>query len=303
MIARVLVHGGVDSRSSPETLASLRGAASAGLGALDEHDVVVAAEAAVRVLEADPLFNAGIGSVLNEEGDVETDAAIADGTNGRFAGVAALVDVLNPVSVAAALLRRSPGPVLLVGAGARRFAAKLEAPVGDLRTREQVSSWRDAKQGRGRIASPFTGRVAAASDTVGAIAVDERGRLAAASSTGGVQMKMPGRVGDCAIFGAGIYADAERAVLCSGLGEAAIELNLALRVVMRCEVTGDPDDAVSWAVARLDERSANGGIVLYDARSNRVSVAHNASSFPVIEASGDGSRVVVPASASGRADG
>lgn len=303
MIPRVLVHGGVDSRSNPETLDGLRTAASAGLRALGERDAVGAAETAVRALEAAPLFNAGIGSVLNEDGDVETDAAVADGTHGRFAGVAALMDVRNPVSVATALLRTSPGPVLLVGAGARRFAATLGALVGDLRTQEQVSSWREAKQGRDRATSPFTGRFAGASDTVGAIAVDEHGRIAAASSTGGVQMKMPGRVGDSAIFGAGIYADAERAILCSGLGEAAIELNLALRVAMWCEVVGDPDDAVTWGVARLEERRATGGVVLYDRETDRVAVAHNASSFPVIEASESGSRVVASAYRSERADG
>jgi beta-aspartyl-peptidase (threonine type) len=303
MTGRVLVHGGVDSRSSPEVIEGLRKAASAGLSALGEHGAVEAAETAVRLLEADPLFNAGIGSVLNEDGDVETDAAIVDGTGGRFAGVAALTDIRYPVSVARALLRTSPGPVLLAGTGARRFAAALQAPTGDLRTPEQLSSWREAKRGRDRAVSPFTGRVAAASDTVGAIVVDQRGRIAAASSTGGVQMKMPGRVGDSAIFGAGIYADADRAVLCSGLGEAAIELSLALRVALRCEVTGDPDDAVSWAVARLSEREAIGGVLLCDLRSDRVAVAHNASSFPVIEAAEDASRVVAPASGPGGADG
>lgn len=267
------------------------------------REVVDAVEVAVRALEEDPLFNAGFGSVLNEDGEVETDAAVVDGTNGRFAGVAALSEIRNPVSVAAALLRSSSGPVLLVGSGARRFAEILGAEAHDLRTDEQVSSWRDARQGRGRLVSPFTGRGAAASDTVGAIAIDDRGRIAAASSTGGVQMKMPGRVGDAAILGAGIYADAERAVLCSGLGEAAIELNLALRAAMRCEALGDADDAVGWAVARLRERHAIGGVVLYDRATDRVAVGHNASSFPVLEASESGTRMVASVHGSGGADG
>jgi beta-aspartyl-peptidase (threonine type) len=293
MTGRVLVHGGVDSTPSPPTLDGLRAAATAGIQAMGERDATWAAEKAVRTLEGNPLFNAGIGSVLNEDGIVEADAALVDGTDRRFAGVAALQGIRHPVSVAAALLRSSPGPVLLAGAGARRFAESLGEPTGDLRTPEQLFSWHEAKRGRAGT-SPFTGRYPRAVDTVGAIVVDRSGHIAAASSTGGIQMKMRGRVGDAAVFGAGIYADGDRAVLCSGLGEAAIELNLAVRVAMRCEVVGDPDDAAAWAVARLDDRHATGGVVVYDRPTKRVSVAHNASSFPVVEAHSGGIRVIGP---------
>ena len=230
MRCRVIVHGGVDSTGGRQELQALEEAAEVGHDVVFKGgDAVSAVEAAIRLLEDKPLFNAGLGSVLNQEGEVETDASIVDGSTGRFAGVAALTTAAHPISVAVDLLRRAPGPVLLAGEGARRFAAKTGAEERDLRTPEQVRVWERARAGLLESASLFTGRLPATSDTVGAIVVDQQARVAAGSSTGGILLKMPGRVGDAAILGAGIYADGSHAALCSGSGEAAIELSLAHR--------------------------------------------------------------------------
>lgn len=294
MRPRIVIHGGVDSAGTPDALRGLERAAAVGYAALERGgEAVAAVEAAVRVLEENPVFNAGFGSVLNELGEVETDAAIVDGAMGRFAGVAALTGVMHPVSVAAELLRRAPGPVLLAGAGARRFADELGLGVEELRTSEQLMSWRRAKRGEISV-SPFTGRLAEIGDTVGAIALDRAGHLAAASSTGGVQLKPAGRVGDAAVFGAGIYADRRWAALCSGLGEAAIELTLAFRAVERCRQGSDPGEAARWAVGLLNDRRAVGGIVVFEATTGRVGVAHNATSYPVVEHDPEGLRPVDP---------
>jgi beta-aspartyl-peptidase (threonine type) len=289
---RVIVHGGVDSPGGPQVLRALEDAARAGRESLGAgRDALAAAEAAIWVLEADPLFNAGLGSVLNKDGEVETDASIADGTNGRFAGVAALPGVIYPISVAAELLRRAPGPVLLAAAGAKRFAREIGAPERDLRTAEQLRIWEEVRKGEAPVRSPFTGRRIAVSETVGAIVLDGEGRLAAGSSTGGTLLKMAGRVGDAAIFGAGIYADGPFAALCSGLGEAAIELSLALRVVERYRQQRDPQAAVE-TVELLNQRRAVGGIVLFDAEEDLVAVAHNAANFPVVTEIGAGPELV-----------
>jgi L-asparaginase / beta-aspartyl-peptidase len=300
---RVVVDGGVDSPGGTEVLGALERAARTGERVLAERgDAVAAVEATVRVLEADPLFNAGLGSVLNEDGAVETDAGIADGARGRFAGVAALSGVLHPVSVAAELLHRSPGPVLPMGAGAARFARHVGAPAGEPRTAEQIRIWEQARTQGLEARSVFTGRRLAAADTVGAIALDGGGRLAA-SSTGGALLKMPGRVGDAAIFGAGIYADASRATLCSGLGEAAIELSLALRTASRHREEGDAEEAVRWGAGLLSRRRAVGGVVLFDAERDRIAVAHNAADFPVVAHDGECIQLVDPVRLPGAWDG
>jgi beta-aspartyl-peptidase (threonine type) len=285
---RVIVHGGVDCPASVQAELALGEACRAGWAALERGGpALLAVEEAIRVLEANPLFNAGVGSVLNELGDVETDAGIVDGTGGRFAGVAALGGALHPITVAAELLRRAPGPVLLAGSGARRFARQVGAAEGDLRTPEQLRNWEEARRGGG-ARSPFTGRAIRGTETVGAIVVDGEGRLAAGSSTGGVLLKMPGRVGDAAIFGAGIYADDRVAALCSGLGEAAIELALAVRAVDRYRTLRDLTEAATWAIGILSERRAIGGIVLFDAATDQVAVMHNAAAFPVFSEAGTG---------------
>jgi beta-aspartyl-peptidase (threonine type) len=290
----VVVHGGVDTPSSPEVLDALERAARAGADAIDvSGDAVDGVEAAVRVLEDAPMLNAGYGSVLNRDGEVETDASVVDASTGRCAAVGALRGTEHPVSVAAELLRQAPGPVLLVGDGAERFARALRHPTRDLRTPERIRAWERSKAGDARY-SPFTGRIHSPADTVGAIAVAPDGRVGVASSTGGLMMKLPGRVGDAAVFGAGIYGDARVAVLCSGVGEAAIQLSLSIRTALRYQERRDAHEAVTWAVEQVEARSAVGGVILLDRQSDQVAVAHNAEDFPVVSLGPNGVRLVPP---------
>lgn len=292
---RIVVHAGADMPADRATLATLRAAAVAGLARLRAGgSAASAAVAAVALLEDDPRLNAGRGSVLNADGDVETDASVVDGTADRFAAVAGLRGIANPVRAAEALLASGAGPVLLVGEGARRFALGAGLEERDLVTDEQRAFWQDVRDGRaGGARSTFTGRPLSASDTVGAIVVAD-GRLAAAGSTGGMLMKLPGRVGDAAVLGAGIYADEDAAVLCSGHGEATIELSLALRVALRTR-DGTVADAVRWGIGTAERRKdMRGGIVAYTRASDTVAAVTNASSFPVVTATADGDAVVPP---------
>jgi beta-aspartyl-peptidase (threonine type) len=218
-------------------------------------DAVVAT---VTVLEDSPLFNAGRGSVCNAEGHHEMDAAVMDGATLRAGGVACVSRVRNPVLAARTVMERSPH-VLLAGPGAERFARAQGlrmAPPAYFTTRERVAALRR--------------RLAGHHGTVGAVARDCAGNLAAATSTGGFTGKLPGRIGDSPIIGAGTYADnASCAVSGTGLGEAFMRTALAHQVAARMRFGGESlaraARAALAAIARLD---AEGGLVAVDRRGN-----------------------------------
>ncbi|MCL5058430.1 MAG: isoaspartyl peptidase/L-asparaginase family protein [Actinobacteria bacterium] len=282
----IMVHGGADTSSAPQFCEVLREASLAGHRAL-VAGLLDAAEEAVKILEGSPLFNAGYGSVLNRDGEVEMDASIMEGTTGKFGAVAAIRSVSHPVSVARLVLEETPH-VLLAGRGATEFARTRGFPPVDSRSSRMVEAWqraRDrAKQGLSPETSLFTGLPPDSSspcDTVGCV-VFHAGRVAAASSTGGSFMKAPGRVGDTPIPGAGIYASSSCAAACTGLGEAFIETLTAKYVDSLVELGIHPQEAAEKAIIRLAEKrgGAVGGIIVVDSRG-RFGAAHNSRSFPV----------------------
>jgi beta-aspartyl-peptidase (threonine type) len=220
---------------------------------------VEAVEAAIRVLEDDPTFNAGRGSVRNADGDVEMDAAIMDGATLEVGGVAAIRQVRHPVSVARRMLRETP--TLLVGEGARRFAEAHAAEMWD------AAHLRDMAAASGH-------------DTVGCVALDIHGNLAAGTSTGGVNGCPPGRVGDSPMPGCGFYADnALGAVALSGDGENIMRGMLAARVMHFLE-SQPPQAAVEQAIAWLGRIGGEAGGVVLD-RAGRIGWAHNSPHFAV----------------------
>src|SRR4051794_28392679 len=174
-------------------------------------------EAAVRSLEDCALFNAGRGSVLNAEGHVEMDAAVMDGATRQAGACAGVTRVRHPVSLARAILEKTPH-VLLVGEGAGRYAADagldFEDPAWFVTDRERI---RHGDHG-----------------TVGAVALDAAGQLAAATSTGGVRGQLHGRVGDTPVIGAGTWSDQRVAVSCTGTGEQFIRIAAAHELSPRC---------------------------------------------------------------------
>jgi len=223
--------------------------------------------AAVRTLEDNPLFNAGIGAALNADGFIEHDAAVMEGRNLRAGAVAAVRDIRHPVDLARAVLEDGRH-VLLVGDGASRFAVQAGVERADPklfmveRRREQLEAWR---RGEG--------------DTVGALAFVD-GHLAAAVSTGGYTGKLPGRVGDSPIPGAGIYADDERgAAVCTGAGEGFMRLLVAKLAVDLME-DDDSATAAAAAVRLLGERvGGRGGLITID-RSGAAGAAFNTEWMP-----------------------
>src|SRR5205814_3633360 len=185
-----------------------------------------ATEAAVRVLEDDPRFNAGRGSVFTSAGTNEMDAAIMDGRTLAAGAVAVLKHVKNPISLARLVMEKS-GHVMIDGEGAEAFAKENGIELVDRKYFFTKERW-DALQKIKAAEKKRTGGAGKAfiitdqdrHGTVGAVALDKHGTLAAATSTGGTTNKRPGRVGDSPIIGAGTYAnDATCAVSATGDGE------------------------------------------------------------------------------------
>ena len=263
MKAVIAIHGGagVMRRDKPGAAnrAGLERALEAGYEILRTgKSAIEAVTAAVMVLEDDPLFNAARGGSLNSDGDVEMDASIMEGAKLRAGAVAAVRRIRNPVLAARAVMEKTRH-VLLAGEGAERFARKqglkLESPAYFRTTRQLASLRKNRKRYHG---------------TVGAAALDADGNLAAATSTGGYTGKMPGRIGDSPIIGAGTYADNRGcAVSGTGLGEAFIRAAVAHDMCARMRYRGvSLAAAAAAALANVAKLGGDGGLVAVDRRGN-----------------------------------
>jgi beta-aspartyl-peptidase (threonine type) len=259
----IVIHGGAGvierASMSPETeaayRASLNEAAQAGAKVLDRGGSSLdAIETVIKIFEDDPLFNAGRGAVFTAEGKNELDAAIMDGSNLKAGTVAGVTRTHHPISLARAVMEKSPH-VMLIGAGADTFAAQAGL--------EQVNPsyffterrWQSLVKQLKKDGLPIPARPAGAPvpvpvaeieppnahkfGTVGVVALDRAGNIAAGTSTGGTQGKRWGRVGDSPIIGAGTYASNQScAVSATGTGEYFIRLTVAREVCALIEYKG-----------------------------------------------------------------
>ena len=264
---KLVIHGGAGSmrpeHGDPDheerARQGLRDALEAGASVLGKGgNSVDAVEAAVRVLEDDPCFNAGRGSTLNAEGVVELDAAIMDGTNRRAGAVAGLRTTRAPVSLARLLMERGPH-VLLSYEGADRMAR--EAGL------EQVeNSWFMTGERRRQL-QELLAKGGFDADvkygTVGAVAVDALGHVAAATSTGGLTAKQWGRIGDSPLIGAGTYADDRAcAVSATGSGEYFIRAVAGHQLAERIRLAGeDLQTALDGVLDDIRELGGTGGLI------------------------------------------
>jgi beta-aspartyl-peptidase (threonine type) len=261
----ILVHGGAGrSDNDPGRIEGSKRAAQIGAESLAAGGSSIdAVQAAVRALEDDPLFNAGTGACLTEDGLIELDAAIMEGSSLAAGGVCALPPFRNPIDVARAVLAEGRH-VLYAGEGAAAFAraAGFEPTTAELMTTETARrKWRELRKGALDPDVVPTG-------TVGAVARDRRGVTAAATSTGGILGKKAGRVGDTPIIGAGTFADDEAgAASATGQGEGIIRASLGKTAVDAMRAGLDPEHAAREAIALLSGRlRSTGGIILVDRR-------------------------------------
>jgi beta-aspartyl-peptidase (threonine type) len=237
-----------------------------------------AVEAAIIVLEDDPVFDAGFGSHLNLDGRVECDAIVMNAATLRAGAAAGLHRIKNPIRLARKILEHS-NHMMLVAQGAERFATQhgLElCDPEDLISPAEREAWSKCKEDR-HAAEHHRGHE---QGTVGAVALDAKGHLFAATSTGGTCCKLPGRVGDSPLIGCGCYADAEAGgVSCTGYGEAIMKVVLAkaaadlLRRPATCVDTpagascdvSTADIAAREAIHLFAKRThATGGLILLD---------------------------------------
>jgi len=252
----LMIHGGAGVIRNPERFeSSLHRIVTAGAELLEQGGTARdAVSLCVSLLEDDPLYNAGLGSVLNADGVAECDAAIMDGRDLSAGAVAGVGRIKNPILAARAVMENS-AHVFLIGAGAEAFAARNKvAMVAEsyFRTSERLDDLARAKA-RNETALDHVAPSAKKLGTVGAVARDCAGNLAAATSTGGMTNKLPGRVGDSPVIGAGVFADnASCAVSCTGVGEHFLRTSLARTVGFLIEDMGlETQAATDEAIRRL----------------------------------------------------
>jgi isoaspartyl peptidase/L-asparaginase-like protein (Ntn-hydrolase superfamily) len=227
-----------------------------------------AVEAAIRLVESNEADHfVGVGGLPNLLGEVELDASIMDGTTRRAGAVAAVTGFPHPISIARAVCERLPQHLLLVGAGAERFADEAGIERGETLTEEARQMWQDRLAADGAVtvaAEPQPGEPRRSAleqlqamsppvglwGTVNVLALDSAGNLCAGVSTSGYPGKYPGRVGDSALIGAGNYCDgAVGAAACTGRGELAIRGGTARSVLLALAGGHDPAAACADALA------------------------------------------------------
>ncbi|MBL9115778.1 MAG: isoaspartyl peptidase/L-asparaginase [Verrucomicrobiaceae bacterium] len=280
----LVLHGGAGAerkKLSPEKEAACRAVLNEALhkgydilkqGGSSEQAVI----SSIMVLEDSPLFNAGRGAALTRDGIVELDASLMVGHSGLAGAVANVHGVRNPILLAQKVMLRTPH-VLMIGEGAENLARQekleFEAPewfiTPEQKERLERAKKKDLPKGAyipvpGRDSSLLMG-------TVGAVALDKNGNLAAGTSTGGLAGKLPGRVGDSPVIGAGTYAEnGVCAVSCTGHGEFFIRNAVAYDVAARMKYANATlKDATHTIINdKLKKLDARGGLIAVDAKGN-----------------------------------
>lgn len=235
-----------------------------------------AVEAAIRILEDSPYFNAGHGAVFNAAGGIELDASIMDGRTHAGGGVGGVRTVRNPISLARRVMTDTRH-VLLISDGAETFAdefqddAQIErVPNSYFATEEQRQRLERAQEQERRPPAP-----PGSGGTVGCVAIDKDGNIAAGTSTGGLVNKRFGRIGDSPLLSAGTYADNRTCgVSCTGIGEDFIRYAVAYDVSARMRYLKQPLDDAVRAVLHDPEQTVRGGIIAID-REGRISMQFN----------------------------
>lgn len=271
----IIVHGGAKAISEDKMAANRAGcgaAVVAGWNILHSGGSAAAAvEAAIQVLESDQTFNAGFGSTMNSEGEVEDDAAMMDGATLSWGAIAAVQGVRHPISVARKIMEDKPR--FLVAESGERFARDQGLEMcdkDDLVSEEQFQEWKEEVNVLDRP------------NTVGCVALDSNGNLVAGTSTGGVTGQPQGRVGDTAVVGAGLYADNQLgACSTTGDGESIIPVVLAKTAIDALAGETHPDQAAQHAIATLKARvKGEAGCILID-RQGRIGWAYNSENMAV----------------------
>lgn len=280
----IMIHGGAgaldnvkDEKTAVRYLESMRLILEHGREVMElGGSALQAVETCTSLLEDDPIFNAGCGSVLNEKGKVEMDASIMDGRDLAAGAIAAVSNIENPVQLARLVMTESEH-VMLISEGAMRFAKHCGIeliPDDYFYTPERIEQLKEA-QLKNKIMLDHDGTEEDSEDqkygTVGAIAYDPQGNLAAATSTGGIVNKRLGRVGDSPIVGSGVYADNETcAVSATGYGEDFMRTVIAKTISDFIFMKGmNAEQATQAGIEYLSRKvKGRGGVIVIDKEGN-----------------------------------
>lgn len=274
---KLIVHGGAGAREGShadfEDYASrLRAVVERSYPQLRQHGARAAVVCAIRLLEDDPVFNAGTGSRLQRDGKARMSAALMSSDDHFFSGVINVQNIANPIEIAN-LLRREKHKVL-AGRGARRYARSLGVSRHDPVTPHRLKEHRRRKTG--------------VSGTVGAVALDEDSIICAGTSTGGVGYEIPGRVSDSATV-AGTYAGRSVGVSCTGIGEHIVNHAAAVRLVTRVEDGSSLEAASKRTLAEASAAGYRYGLIALDAGGHLF--AGGTEGVTTVYASHDGERL------------
>jgi L-asparaginase len=228
---------------------------------------------AIRMLEDDPIFNAGTGSKLQADGQVRMSAALMDGTHNRFSGVINVQNIRNPIE-AAALLSKEEHTILSADQ-ATEFCRRNGMAHYDPVTPERQEEYEKRCSGK--------------HGTVGAVALDKEGRIFAGTSTGGIGCETPGRVSDCPTV-AGTYASTKAGVSCTGIGEQITQQAAAARIVTRVEDGVSLHDAVALTMRESNNFNYLYGLISLNSEGH-VEVGKTAALNEVFYAFHDESRI------------
>ena len=298
---RLVIHGGAGvierSRMTPAEDEAIRAALNR---ALDAGSAILArggssldaVEATVRVLEDDPHFNAGRGSVFTYDGRIEMDASIMDGRNRNAGAVTGVTATRNPISLARRVMEQSPH-VFLSREGADQFSREQGLPQEPPEYFQTPERRRQLEELRSRpTAEHFD--VHLKYGTVGAVALDRDGHVAAATSTGGLTGKRWGRIGDSPIIGAGTYADDRGcAVSATGAGEYFIRVGVAHEICAQMRMDGrEPQAAADAVMEEVRALGGTGGVIVVTPRGEGV-WSFNTPGMYRGEASSDGRSVAI----------
>ena len=283
--AGVITRGSLTPEKELEYKKKLEEAVTAGYKALQAGKTSLdAVEIAIRMLEDSPLFNAGKGAVFNHDGVNELDASIMNGKDLSAGAVAGLHRVKNPITLARAVMEKSPH-VMMIGDGAEKFAAEQKIELVDPKyffTQERWDALQKILEQEKIVQSPKS-KVQSLNTksldselpynkfgTVGAVALDKDGNLAAGTSTGGMTNKKFGRVGDAPIIGAGTFANNEScAVSATGYGEYFIRLGVARDISTMMEYRALPvQQAADSALEKVKKLGGDGGVIAIDKFGN-----------------------------------
>jgi len=286
----IVTHGGAGTWHPERSQAGLEGvkrAAEKGFKILKNGGSAVdSVMEAVAVMEDDGAFNAGYGSSLNIEKNVEMEASIMDGKTLQAGATGLLRDIKNPVRLARIVMENTDH-VFVVGEGAEKLAKLFNLERKNPITKLRLNYYEQQKKAmlEGKTELPKLTNLVKTHpelfnlETVGAVALDKMGNVAAATSTGGFPLKLPGRIGDSPLIGCGTYAD-NQAGACSatGVGEVAIRLVLAKTVCNYMENGKTAQEAVEMAISLVNERIQKTynhmGLISVDLYG-RIGAAHN----------------------------